>query len=220
MSATGRNPRATIRRILDAAEREFQEFGLDGARIARIAESASTSKQIIYNYFINTGGLYLAVINDLTARHRETMLKEDLSSQDPGKDLKKFIEILFDIMASHEGRVESKVLISGAGLPVGGVYLRGQRKVIALLESIIRRGQKDAIFIQDVNVVDLFVFITTTAAALNAARTAMSEIKAFHTSNPYPEGFWRSYLSDLVLAAVSVERGISEGSGSPLLRSS
>jgi AcrR family transcriptional regulator len=55
-------------RILLAAVAEFADRGYAGARVGRIAESASANKQLIYYYFGSKDGLYGAVLEHITAR--------------------------------------------------------------------------------------------------------------------------------------------------------
>lgn len=66
-----RNAAATRERILTAAITEFTDFGLAGARIDRIAETAEANKRSIYVYFESKEGLFNAaihrVITELTA---------------------------------------------------------------------------------------------------------------------------------------------------------
>lgn len=54
----------TKRRILDAARREFAEFGLAGARIDRIAEQASANKRSIYVHFGPKEDLFDLIVVD------------------------------------------------------------------------------------------------------------------------------------------------------------
>ncbi|MBS4104258.1 TetR/AcrR family transcriptional regulator [Tsukamurella paurometabola] len=54
----------TKRRILDAARREFAEFGLAGARIDRIAEHASANKRSIYVHFGPKEDLFDLIVVD------------------------------------------------------------------------------------------------------------------------------------------------------------
>ncbi|KXP03591.1 TetR family transcriptional regulator [Tsukamurella pseudospumae] len=54
----------TKRRILDAARREFAEFGLAGARIDRIAEHASANKRSIYVHFGPKEDLFDLIVID------------------------------------------------------------------------------------------------------------------------------------------------------------
>ncbi|HTJ56256.1 MAG TPA: TetR family transcriptional regulator [Devosiaceae bacterium] len=53
----------TRKRLLEAATREFAQFGIAGARIDRIAEEASANKSLIYSYFGNKEELFSAVFD-------------------------------------------------------------------------------------------------------------------------------------------------------------
>ena len=61
----------TRRDILVAAREEFVEFGLDGARVDRIAERAGANKRMLYHYFGNKEALYAAVLLDAYREIRE-----------------------------------------------------------------------------------------------------------------------------------------------------
>src|SRR5438045_3326063 len=56
-----RDPERTRAVILNAAIAEFTSKGLSGARIDRIAKRAGVNKRMIYYYFGNKEGLYVAV---------------------------------------------------------------------------------------------------------------------------------------------------------------
>ena len=56
---------ATRRRLLDAAAKEFAEYGIAGARVDRIATAAMSNKAQIYHYFTNKDGLFDAVMSEL-----------------------------------------------------------------------------------------------------------------------------------------------------------
>jgi AcrR family transcriptional regulator len=60
-----RDAEDTKRRLLDAAAQEFAERGIAGARVDRIAASASANKALIYSYFGNKEELFDAVFNAL-----------------------------------------------------------------------------------------------------------------------------------------------------------
>lgn len=53
---------ATERDILRAAEQEFAERGLAGARLERIAERAEANRALVYRYFESKEGLFAAVL--------------------------------------------------------------------------------------------------------------------------------------------------------------
>ncbi len=60
---TRRNPAATQKRILDAAEAEFAAKGFDGARLGAIAKAARVQQALIHHYFADKAGLYREVID-------------------------------------------------------------------------------------------------------------------------------------------------------------
>ena len=53
----------TKSRILEAAFREFAEYGVAGARVDRIAKSAACNKNLIYVYFGSKEALFASVLD-------------------------------------------------------------------------------------------------------------------------------------------------------------
>jgi TetR/AcrR family transcriptional regulator len=73
----------TRQRILDAAAREFAANGLAGARTETIAAAAGVNKALLYYYFDSKEKLYMAALEDIAARVRDTtmaMLMKDASA--------------------------------------------------------------------------------------------------------------------------------------------
>lgn len=58
-----RNPEETKRRLLEAATAEFAAYGIAGARVDRIAQTADCNKQSIYGYFGSKEGLFDAAFD-------------------------------------------------------------------------------------------------------------------------------------------------------------
>ena len=56
-----------VRRILEAAQRHFNEHGLERASVDAIAADAGVSKMTVYNNFGSKEGLFQAVVRDRTA---------------------------------------------------------------------------------------------------------------------------------------------------------
>ena len=54
------------RRILEAAQRHFNEHGLERANVDAIAADAGVSKMTVYNNFGSKEGLFQAVVRDRT----------------------------------------------------------------------------------------------------------------------------------------------------------
>lgn len=56
------------KRILKAALKEFSKYGLEGARMERIAKSAKVNKAMLFYYFNSKKNLYQNVIRDMFER--------------------------------------------------------------------------------------------------------------------------------------------------------
>ena len=91
MTARQTNPRDKhFMTILNAAEQEFAQHGLNGARMQAIADRASLPKANVHYYFKNKDGLYLAVLNNIMASWN-TFFNDVNIDDDPGEALDKFI---------------------------------------------------------------------------------------------------------------------------------
>lgn len=76
----------TRNRILDAALTEFAANGLAGARTERIAEIAGVNKALIFYYFESKERLYLAALEMIAARVRDSTMAVFLRPQEsPGE---------------------------------------------------------------------------------------------------------------------------------------
>ena len=85
---------ATKARILDAGLREFARYGLAGARVDRIAESARANKRSIYVHFGNKEQLF-----DLVVAH--ALAEMAAAVPFTAKDLADYAGRLFDYLLAH-----------------------------------------------------------------------------------------------------------------------
>ncbi|MGL4974274.1 MAG: TetR/AcrR family transcriptional regulator, partial [Bosea sp. (in: a-proteobacteria)] len=79
-SSWTQDPAGVRRNILDVARAEFVENGLTGARVDEIAARTSSSKRMIYYYFGDKEGLYLAVLEECYAQIRGIEIEMDLAT--------------------------------------------------------------------------------------------------------------------------------------------
>jgi AcrR family transcriptional regulator len=146
------DPEGVKREILDAARTEFVEKGLSGARVDEIAAKTSTAKRMIYYYFKDKEGLYLAVLEEAYSRIRALERTLDLAALPPREALATLAGFTFDYHADNSDFVRLvmienihharhlKVLtkigeINLSALEmIGGVYMRG------VAEGVFRPG--------------------------------------------------------------------------------
>lgn len=105
-----RDSEATRQRILEAATAEFAEYGLAGARVDRIAESAAGNKQLIYQYFGNKEALFRTVVGRELARATEGV-------EFPDDDLEAYAAAYFDFAMANPRLMR---LVAWCGLELKG----------------------------------------------------------------------------------------------------
>jgi TetR/AcrR family transcriptional regulator len=132
--------------ILTAAERNFAEAGLAGARTERIAAAAGVNKAMLYYYFRSKEDLYQAVLEDhFRAFNRQAL--ELLSSPGPASTiLLRYVRLHFDFISSHhQYACLFQQLMMAGGKPferlVQTYFHPRARALNRLLERGIRKGE-------------------------------------------------------------------------------
>ncbi len=91
-----RDPDRSKRDILDAARTEFVEYGLEGARVDRIAERAGANKRMLYHYVGNKEALYARVLLDAYRDIRAGEAELHLGELAPADAMAKLVGFTFD----------------------------------------------------------------------------------------------------------------------------
>lgn len=122
-----RNAEATRGRILAAAEAIFAEEGFNGARVDAIAARAQINKQMLYHYFGDKEGLYVAVVRQMLERVANRMNEafDVAEHEDPVEALHTMLRAYFDTVQTEPNY--SKLIIHEAihGWPAFTAIERG-----------------------------------------------------------------------------------------------
>lgn len=164
----------TRKAILAAALKEFSQAGFAGARIERIVKAAKCNIRMLYHYFGDKKGLYLAVLEAayVDLRAREAELKIDFD-----KPLEGFLELqrfTFDYFEKHpkfEGLLRNENLMHGKFAAQSRVVTETAFPLRRTIEALIESGQKQGLFGPNLDPVQIYVTIA-----------AMSR---FHLANGY-----------------------------------
>ncbi len=87
-------------RIASAALTEFAEFGIDGARIARIADRARVNKQLLYYYFGSKSSLYESVVGQVAVT-LDGLSRSRLGSDSPVDRIRGRLQAVSDHLDLH-----------------------------------------------------------------------------------------------------------------------
>ncbi len=157
-----RDPDRTREAILAAAQHEFAGKGLSGGRVDEIARRARANKRMIYHYFGNKDGLYLAALERVYEDLRGTERTLDLGHLAPEAAIRRLVEFTFDYSRKHPELIS---LINNENLHRAR-YLRKSKKVrelhspfVKLIDGILRRGVAAGVFRPGLDPVDLYITI-------------------------------------------------------------
>lgn len=152
-------------RLLQAGLTEFAHLGLKGARLECVAAAAGCAKRMIYYYFGDKEGLYLAVLTDAYRRIRQSEADIDLDHLEPVVALHTLAHNSFDY---HDQNPDFTRLVLVENLQNGVMMERlgreGDKLRIAALEPlgrILRRGAAQGLFHDNLDPAEVHYLISS-----------------------------------------------------------
>ncbi len=150
-------------KILRVAVKEFALKGLSGARIDEIAAQAQSNKRMIYVYFGNKEGLYLAVIEECYRRIRELESRLDIEGKSAPEALAAVVRHTVDYQAKNEDFIRlvmAENINKGRCIRELDSLQAVNSPAIEQLRSILARGVSEGVFEDTIDPVDLHMSIS------------------------------------------------------------
>ncbi|HXP95172.1 MAG TPA: TetR/AcrR family transcriptional regulator [Telmatospirillum sp.] len=195
------DPEGTKREILKEARAEFAEKGFSGARIDEIGARTKTAKRMIYYYFGNKEGLYIAALEEAYGEIRaleRTLELDHLSADDA---LCRLIDFTFDYEQSN---VEFVRLISCENMNYAK-YIKGSKKirevnsnVIEEVSKILDRGLADGSFKRKVPPEDVHFMISSLCFYRVSNQYTFSEIFGCDLASPETSARHKSMIRNAI----------------------
>jgi TetR/AcrR family transcriptional regulator len=151
-----RDPQATQERLLRTAERVFTEKGYDLARVDEIAEQAQVNKRMLYVYFTDKEGLYMAILERGFCRLLASMQEVAAQQMEPRSHTEELIRSFFQYLADHPSFVRLVAWESlRYGRHAGRVLAKNFRAALEKVFAVLQRGVDEGYFRADLDVHDL-----------------------------------------------------------------
>jgi len=178
-NGNARDPERTRAVILAAATAEITAKGLGGARVDEIADRAGVNKRMIYHYFGDKDGLYLAVLEAAYAEIRSEEIKLDLGKRDPVEGMRELLQFTWNYYRDHP---EFLSLLATENLHKAA-YLKRSKKIrelhsplVGMIDDLLQRGAKAKVFRKDVDPVELYISIAALGFFYLSNRHTLSTI--------------------------------------------
>ncbi len=147
--------------ILAAARDAFARHGLDGARIDAIAAAAGVNKRMIYYYFTDKEGLFLATLEGLYREISEAAA-DIVLVQDPQKALSEYVATTFNYYLSHPQTVailNNENLYEARHLKHSKVVPELKARFVDKLDDVLQRGMAQGAFRPGLDTVTVYITI-------------------------------------------------------------
>src|SRR5688572_28427378 len=182
-----RDPERTRGAILAAATQEFTANGLTGARVDAIASRARVNKRMIYHYFGDKEGLYLAVLEATYASIRVAELELHLTERDPVDGMRELVLFTWRYFLAHP---EFLSLLGTENLHKAAYLKRSSRirelhsPLVGMISALLERGARTRVFREGVDPVELYVTIAALGFFYLSNRHTLSTIFGRDLSAP------------------------------------
>lgn len=199
------DPEGTRRNIVEVATHEFARKGYGGARVDAIAERTRTSKRMLYYYFGDKEGLYLAVLEEVYGSIRRAEASLDLEHQSPREALARLAAFTFDYYNDHPEFVRlvmTENILDGVHMKRSKTIGKLNVTVIDAVRRIVARGQRDGVFKADIDPIELHMTISALGIFNVANRATFSTIFKRDMSSARARADRRRQVVDIVLGHV------------------
>jgi AcrR family transcriptional regulator len=201
----GSDPERTRRNIIEVATREFASKGFSGARIDEIAARTNTSKRMIYYYFTDKEGLFVAVLEAAYRRIRQLEATLKLNDVDPEVALRTLVGFTFDYQNANEDFIRLVMVENihrGAHLARSRVLQDVNVSVIDTLRTIYARGCREGVFRTGLDEIDLHMSISALCFFNVANRATFSQIFRRDMAGPEALARRREVVIDTIIRYV------------------
>jgi AcrR family transcriptional regulator len=197
-----RDAERTQQAILQAATQEFAQSGLGGARIDAIAERAGVNKRLIYYYFENKEGLFLAVLEQTYTRIRDAEQLLHLADLKPADAVRGLIDFTWNYFLEHPeflSLLNSENLHRAEHLAQSTRVRQLNSPLIQTLGEILERGRIDGSFRGGVDPVQLYISIAGIAYFYLSNNHTLSAIFGRNLLSPKALSERLSHITEMVM---------------------
>ena len=197
-----RDPERTSASILAAAVTEFTDKGYAGARIDAIAAKSGANKRMIYHYFGDKDGLYLAVLESAYIGIRSSEAELQLANLEPVEAIEKLVAFTWDYFIEHP---EFLSILATENLH-RAKFLKKSKKVLPLhspqmsmISDVLKRGAERGVFRRGVDPIYVYISIASLGIFYLSNRWTLSTIFARDLTAQGELQAWGKHISAVIL---------------------
>lgn len=213
-----RNPVKSRFAILEAAHREFCLHGYSGGRVEVIAKQSKVNLRMIYHYFGDKEGLYLAVLEAAYLRLRALESQLNLSQSAPVDAMRQLILFTYDFLALNP---DVLAIISNENT-LRGRFLRRlptvKEKTLPLIDTIaniLDRGYAEGCFRKGVDPLQFYVSLVALSQLHISNRFTLSIIFDKDLTDPVWLRDRRECIEQILMSYLQYPKSLARGQRTP-----
>jgi TetR/AcrR family transcriptional regulator, upper aerobic nicotinate degradation pathway regulator len=209
LNARARSANLTRESVLKAAVKVFAKYGLNGGSIEKISSAAKSHDRMIYYYFGNKEGLFVAVLEEIYRRFNEAEAKIIIDKNDPVGSLKRLIEFIVHYYHDHPEFVtilNSENLHRGKHVSKLTLPTQYSSKAINVFRDILIAGQTSGVFRQDIQARDLYMMVASMGYFYQSNRFTLSTFLGEKLDQAETFESWEKFVTQAVLRTVSTKK--------------
>ncbi|AWB35305.1 TetR family transcriptional regulator [Orrella marina] len=196
---------STRDRILQAAVDVFAKYGLAGGSVDKISKAANSHDRMIYYYFGNKEGLFVAVLEEIYRRFNVAECQIEIIPDDPLASLKRMIHFIIHYFRDHPEFVtilNSENLQRGKHVSKARSTQRYSIIAVGAIDTVIRQGQQQGLFRPEIRARDVYLMISSLGYFYQSNRFTLSEFLGERLEADSAFAQWEDFVTDAVLRTV------------------
>lgn len=200
-----RDPDRTRARILSAARAAFAARGLAGARVDAIAEGSGANKRMLYYYFGDKDGLFVAVLEQIYEELTEAAARLDLD-QPPLQALDAYVDFVWGYYRDNRDAIailNSENLHGARHVAASETVRQLEAPFVARLDALLARGRAAGVFRSDLDAFRLHLSTVALAYFYLSNSASLSVFFNRDLASAAALGGWAAHVRDAVRRIVA-----------------
>jgi len=201
-SASGLSTRDSI---LLAAIKVFSKYGMVGGSVDKISKAAKSHDRMIYYYFGNKEGLFVAVLEEIYRRFIEAETRIELVPDDPVASL---CRVVCFIVHYFRDNPEFVTILNSENLQRGKHVINSTKtrqfsiSGVGVVGAALKQGQQAGLFREDISARDLYMMISSLAYFYQSNRFTLSAYLGEQLEADETFARWERFVTDAVFRTV------------------
>ena len=209
-----RDPVRTRERILRNATMEFAAKGYDAGRVDAIARRSKVSKNMLYHYFDNKEGLFVAVLERMYERFRANQQDLSIRIGDPATAMRQLVAHTFSALLDHP---EVIALLNAENLQKGRHIERSARirdlydPLVQTIADVLRRGEQVGIFRSNIDPITLYLSLSSLAYHYISNQYTLKAAFGIDFTAAERRQAWLVHITEMVVGFCRTDAGSNPG---------